>query len=163
VVHVTQSIRAAFRAFFARPLRHRTNKTLAEMLRSTCRVRIRMSVDFDGIHRDPVDHFDHKPQVDNTSVVLIYFVRDHVMVYASLSHAESHPLLSSAFHGVHANDSCIRGTVYNVVTRMEQPSATIYMLDMPCDAFFIADWIPEKTESLRDVILCLKTTYTVFR
>jgi hypothetical protein len=161
VVNVTQSIRTAFRAFFARPLRRRSNKTLQALLRSLCCVRTCVEVSVDGIRRET--SFSTLSVVDNASMVLIYFVRDQVMVHTSLSRAESHPLLSSAFHGVHANDSCIYGTVFNVSTRIEQPSAVLYILDVPCDAFFIGDWMPSKSESLHDVIMHLNVNHTVFR
>ena len=161
VVNVAHSIRTAFRDFFSRPLRRRSNTTLQALLRSLCCVRTCVAVRVDGICQE--HSFSTQSVVDNASMVLIYFVRDQVMVHTSLSRAESHPLLSSAFNGVHANDSCIYGTVFNVRTRMEQPSAVLYILDVPCDAFFIGDWMPSKTESLHDVIMHLNSNYTVFR
>jgi hypothetical protein len=162
VVNVAHSIRTALRAFFARPLRRRTDKTLHELVRSLCHTRVVLEVDIDGIRRN--HHSTSDECVGHASAVLVYFVRDQVLLHTSLARAESHPLLSSAFHGVHANDACIHGTVFNLRTRMEQPSAILYVLDVPCDAFFIADWMPEKAESIRDVIIKVASNnYTVFR
>jgi hypothetical protein len=84
--------------------------------------------------------------------VVIHFVRDHVSIYTNLTNAEAHPLLSNAFYGPFGNESMTCGTIYNLSTQMEQSSPIFYIMDMPCDAFFIADWFPEITESLRDVI-----------
>jgi hypothetical protein len=161
VVNVAQSIRAAFRTFFSRPLHRRSNATLKALFRALCCVNTCLTLSVDGIRKEY--SVSSKSVVDNASVVMVYFVRDHVMLHTSLSRAESHPLLSSAFHGVHSNDSCIYGTVFNVRTHMEQPSAVLYILDVPCDAFFIGDWMPSKTESLHDVIMNLNSNYTVFR
>jgi hypothetical protein len=84
--------------------------------------------------------------------VVIHFVRDHVSIYTNLTNAEAHPLLSNAFYSPFGNESMTCGTIYNLSTQMEQSSPIFYIMDMPCDAFFIDDWFPEITESLRDVI-----------
>jgi hypothetical protein len=152
-INVTNSIRSSFRLFFSKPLRKRTNKALRALFMSHCVEHICISVEHDGIHRTYVDHVHSLfPKISNAGTVVIHFVRDHVSIYTNLTHAEAHPLLSNAFYGHCEIESMTRGTIYNLSTQMEQSSPIFYIMDVPCDAFFVADWFPEITESLRDVI-----------
>lgn len=158
-IHVTQLIRKSLRQFFTRPLRQRTDASLRALFRALCNESICLTAGLDGIHRT----YSSESLVTNSSAVTVYFVRDHVTVYTTLSCAESHPLLSSAFHGTYANESLVCGTIYNVRAKMEQMSSIIYIMDMPCDAFFITDWMPDRTESIRDVVRHMSSNLWTFR
>ena len=152
-INLTHSIRSSFRLFFSKPLRKRTNKALCALYLSHFVENICISVEHDGIHRTYVDHLNNPyPKIENAGTVVIHFVRDHVSIYTNLTNSEAHPLLSNAFYGPFGNESMTCGTIYNLSTQMEQSSPIFYIMDMPCDAFFMADWFPEITESLRDVI-----------
>ena len=152
-INVACSIRSSFRLFFNKPLHERTNKALCALYSSQCVESICISAGHDGIYRTYIDHINNPfPKITNASTVVIYFVRDHVSIYTNLTNAEAHPLLSNAFYGPFTSESLICGTIYNASTQMEQNSPIFYIMDIPCDAFFIADWFPETTESMRDFI-----------
>lgn len=149
---LTKELREQCRTFFRLSLNKRTDKKFILLYKTLFHSVDIVTIDSKGVNN--VTIFD-KELFLNPSSVFIYFVRNNISVFTTISFVESHPFFSNSFHTIYSNEMCVYGTIWNNQCNIEHNSCLTFIMDIPANAFFIDCWFPSISCSLYDLIACV--------
>lgn len=149
---LTKLLRTQVKQFFHLSLYMRTTKKLSDLYDSIFPSIDTIMINCRGI---TITSFNKTNHFISPSSVFIYFVREQISVFTTISFAESHPFLSNSFHTLFSNEMCVYGTIWNNKSHIEHNSCITFIMDINMNAFFIDCWFPNISVSLHDVISCI--------